>query len=67
VKVRYSSGDRDDLLVCIATGWTAGVRLPAEVRDSSLLRGVKTGSGAHPTSYSMDTGAFFPGGWAAGA
>jgi hypothetical protein len=34
---------------------------------SSHHRCVQTGSGAHPTSYSMDTGVFFPGGKAAGA
>jgi hypothetical protein len=33
----------------------------------SLLHIVQTGSGAHPTSYPMGTGGYFPGGKAAGA
>jgi hypothetical protein len=30
-------------------------------QDFSLLHVVQTGSGAHPASYSMDTGSSFPG------
>jgi hypothetical protein len=33
----------------------------------SLLYKVQTGSGAHPSSYSVNTGDFSPGGKAAGA
>jgi hypothetical protein len=42
-----------------ATDWMVGVRIPAGARDRSLLHSVQTGCGAHPTSYSVDTGAFF--------
>jgi hypothetical protein len=35
-------------------------------RDLSFLKSVKTGSGAHPTSYSMDVGGTYTGGWAVG-
>jgi hypothetical protein len=38
-------------------GWTARVRFPAEKRKCSLLHGVQTGSGVHPASYPMGTGA----------
>jgi hypothetical protein len=41
----------------IATGWTAGVRFPAGLRDFSLLHSVQPGSGAHPTSYTPAVGA----------
>jgi hypothetical protein len=50
-----------------ATGWTTGVRLPARARDVLLPRSFQTGSGAHPASYAMGTGAPFPGDKAAGA
>jgi hypothetical protein len=51
----------------IATGWTAGVRLPIGVRDVPIVRSVQTGSGAQPASYPMGTGYFFPGDKAARA
>jgi hypothetical protein len=35
-------------------------------QDISLLYSVQTGSGAHPASYTMDTGGFFHWGKAAG-
>jgi hypothetical protein len=38
----------------------AGVRFPAGTRDFSLLHSVQTGSGAHPASYIMGTGGYFP-------
>jgi hypothetical protein len=50
----------------MATGWTAGVRIPAEARDFSPLHRVHAGSGAHPAPYLMDTWGSFPGGKAAG-
>jgi hypothetical protein len=59
--------DSRDSLVGIATGWTAGVRFPAGVRDISLRHSVQTGSGAHPASYPMGTGVSFSEGKAAGA
>jgi hypothetical protein len=43
------------------TGWTAGVWLPAGIRDLYLLHSAQTGSGAHAASYSVGTGGFFPG------
>jgi hypothetical protein len=39
-----------------ATGWTARIRFPAATRDIFLLHSVQTSFGAHPASYSMDTG-----------
>jgi hypothetical protein len=48
-------------------GWTAGVRVLAEVRYFSLLHSVQTGSGALPVSYPMGTGGYFLGVKAAGA
>jgi hypothetical protein len=41
-------------------GWTAGLRFPAG-QIFSLLHSVQTGSGAHPESYPMGTGALSPG------
>jgi hypothetical protein len=43
----------------VALGY--GVRFSARARDFSLLRSVKTGSGAHPASYPKGTGALSPG------
>jgi hypothetical protein len=54
--------------VGIATGYglggrETGVRFPAEARDCcSLFHSVQTGSGAHPASYTIGTGALSPGG-----
>jgi hypothetical protein len=39
-----------------------GVRFPAEAKDFSSSLCVQTGSGAHPTSCTMDTRGPFPGG-----
>jgi hypothetical protein len=50
-----------DSSVGIATGWTVGAQFPARERDYSLLHSVQTGSGVHPASYPMDTGALYPG------
>jgi hypothetical protein len=36
-------------------------------RVKNFLRVIQTGSGAHPASYPMGTGGFFPGGRTAGA
>jgi hypothetical protein len=44
-----------------------GVQFPAGAGNFSLRRRVQTGSEAHPASYPMDTGGYFPGGKAAGA
>jgi hypothetical protein len=44
-----------------ATGWTAGVRFPAGTREFSFLHSVHTGSGTHPASYRVGTGAVSPG------
>jgi hypothetical protein len=41
-----------DSSVGIATGWTAGVRFPAEAKRFSVLHSVHTGSGTHFASYS---------------
>jgi hypothetical protein len=38
-----------------------GVRSPAEAKDFSSSLCVQTGSGAHPTSYTMGIGGPFPG------
>jgi hypothetical protein len=37
--------------------WTPGVRFPAVASDCSLFHSVQTGSGAHPASYTIGTGA----------
>lgn len=39
-----------------ATGWRAGVRFPAGVRDSSILHRAQIVSGSHPASYLVGTG-----------
>jgi hypothetical protein len=48
-----------------ATGWTAWVRCPVG-KFFFLFYSIQTGSGAHPASYPMDTGGYFPGGRAGG-
>jgi hypothetical protein len=57
-------------LICdtliISSGWTAGVRFPAESRDLSLLHKNLTGYDAHPASYLLDTEDSFSGGKAPG-
>jgi hypothetical protein len=47
---------------CLTTDWTAGVRSPTEAEDFSSSLCFRTGSGAHPASYTMGTGGSFPGG-----
>jgi hypothetical protein len=42
--------------------WTAGVRPPTEAEDFSSNFCIQTGSGAHPSSYTVGTGGSFPGG-----
>jgi hypothetical protein len=42
----------------LATGWTAE---SWQVQEFSFLHAVQTGSGVHPTSYTMGTGGTFPG------
>jgi hypothetical protein len=57
-----------------AVGWATGYGLDDKgsefesrwKQDLSFLHVVQTGSGAHPASYPMGTGGFFPGGKAAG-
>jgi len=44
-----------------------GVRVPTGAGNFSLHHRVQTGSGVHPTSYSMGTGGAFLGDEAAGA
>jgi hypothetical protein len=51
-----------DSAVGIATGWTAGVRLPAGERDFSLLQTSQTGSEVHQPSYLMGARGDFRGG-----
>jgi hypothetical protein len=53
----------------LATGWTTeGSEFESRFcQEFSLLHVVLTGSGAHPTLYSMDIGDSFPGSKAAGA
>jgi hypothetical protein len=41
----------------------AGVRVPVGSKTFSLLHIVQTGSGVHPTSYTMGTGGKATGGW----
>jgi hypothetical protein len=42
--------------------WTVGVLAPTEAENFPSNLCVQTGSGAHPASYTMDTGGSFPGG-----
>jgi hypothetical protein len=56
-----------DRSVGVATGYglddrMIGVRVPAGAWNSSLRYHVQTGSGAHPASYPIGSGASFPGG-----
>jgi hypothetical protein len=44
----------------------AGIRMPARIRDLSLLRNVQTGSAANPASYSVGNGDSFTMGEVAG-
>jgi hypothetical protein len=46
----------------MTTGWTTGIRSPAEAEDFSSSLCVQTGSGAHPATCTMGTGGPFPGG-----
>jgi hypothetical protein len=48
-------------------GWMAGVRFPAEAEIFFLFYNVQTGSGVHPSSYSMDIGGAFSDSKVAGA
>jgi hypothetical protein len=48
-------------------GITKYYGLDGRGQDFSLFHSVQTGSGAHPASYPMSTGASFPRGIAAGA
>jgi hypothetical protein len=50
------------LVQCLTTDWTAGVRSTTEAEDFSSNLYVQTGSGAHPASYTVGTGGCFPGG-----
>jgi hypothetical protein len=51
----------------LATGWKFGVRFSAGTGNFSLHHRVQNGSGAHPPSYPMGTGGFFPRDKATGA
>jgi hypothetical protein len=50
-----------------ATGCMIGVRVPAGTGNFFVHHRVQNGSGAHPSSYAMDSGGSFPEGIAAGA
>jgi hypothetical protein len=50
------------LVLCLTTDWTAGVRSPTEAENFYFSLCVQTGSGAHPASYTVGTGGCFPGG-----
>jgi hypothetical protein len=52
---RYSDYSKDWMAM------ESRVRFPAGARDFALLHNVHTGSGAHPASYRLDTGADSPG------
>jgi hypothetical protein len=65
------TGNSRDSAVGIATDYRlddrgVGVKSPGRVKNF-LFHVVQTGSGAHPTSYTMGTGYSFPGGKAAEA
>jgi hypothetical protein len=54
--------------VSIATGYrldNQGVGIRVKGKQFLLLHIVQTGSGVHPTSYTKNTGGYFPGGKAA--
>jgi hypothetical protein len=46
---------------CLTISWTAGVRSPAEAKDTSSSPCVQTSSEAHPASYPVGTRGPFPG------
>jgi hypothetical protein len=50
------------LVQCLTTGWTTGVRSLTVAEDFFSSPCVQTGSGVHPASYPMGTGGPFPGG-----
>jgi len=43
-----------------ATGWTSGIRFPADSGNFSLRYRVRNSSGAHPASYPRGAGDSFP-------
>jgi hypothetical protein len=49
------------LVWCLTTHWTNGVRSPAEAKDFSSSLCTQTGSGAHPSPCTMGTEGRFPG------
>jgi hypothetical protein len=56
-----------DSLICIAVGWTAGVRFRQVAEIFLPIHSVQTGSGALLASNSTGTRGYFPGDKAAGA
>jgi hypothetical protein len=44
----------------VTMGWMTRVKFPARAKRFSLSLHVQTGSGAHPASYPMNTGSFYP-------
>jgi hypothetical protein len=44
-----------DKAIGMTTGWTTGVRFPAEARYFSLLNSVQTRTGAHPASFTLNS------------
>jgi hypothetical protein len=47
---------------CLTADWAAGIRSPTETQVFSSHLYVQTGSGAHPTPYTVGTGGSFCGG-----
>lgn len=59
--LRYACCWIRDIVVCTLTRpqvGRSGVWIPVRTRDFLLLQTVQTGSGVHPSSYSMGTGVF---------
>jgi hypothetical protein len=66
--IKYHEINRSqDSSVGIATGYELGSEFESRLGKEFFLHVVQTGSGAHPSSYSIGTGGFFLGDKAAGA
>jgi hypothetical protein len=64
---KYSQSRVSAVGIAMGYGLDGRGSIPIKGKKFSLLPGVQTGSGDHPTSYTMGAGDSFPGGKTAGA